>query len=284
MRSRKGALKQLLVPTSSSSGGEEDHTGHITEEEPEPLSPSARLFHQPQFNCCIIAIMGSAKKIDVEACKAGLEATLVRHPRFSSVQAVDDKGEPCKWVRTKVFLDDHIVIADVDPLPENPEKFVEDYIAGLSTRALDLSRPLWDVHVLNLRTAEAEATAVFRIHHSLGDGISLMSLVLACSRRSADPESPPTITVKRREAPWAWSGFLSVFRLLWNTAADVVSFLATSCFLKDTETPLKGSEGVEFRPKRFVHRTLSLDDMRIVKNAMDLVSKCVGLAHVDFND
>jgi len=34
---------------------------------------------------------------------------------------------------------------------------------------------------------------------------------------------------------------------------------------------MAASEGVEFRRKRFVHRTLSLDDVKFVKNAM----KCV---------
>lgn len=54
--------------------------------EEEPLSPAARLFHEPHFNCYIIAIMGSGKAIDVNLAKPGLEATILRHPRFSSVQ------------------------------------------------------------------------------------------------------------------------------------------------------------------------------------------------------
>jgi hypothetical protein len=53
---------------------------------------------------------------------------------------------------------------------------------------------------------------------------------------------------------------------------DVVCFVATAWFLRDQRTPfMAASEGVEFRRKRFVHRTLSLDDVKFVKNAM----KCV---------
>lgn len=61
--------------------------GEIMEaEDGEPVSPAARLFLQPRFNCHIVSVMGCGKRIDVDAIKAGLEVTLVRHPRFSSIQ------------------------------------------------------------------------------------------------------------------------------------------------------------------------------------------------------
>ncbi|VAH63244.1 unnamed protein product [Triticum turgidum subsp. durum] len=41
--------------------------------------------------------------------------------------------------------------------------------------------------------------------------------------------------------------------------------------LRDPPTLFKGAEGVEFRPKRFVNRTLSLDDVKYVKNTMNCV-------------
>lgn len=53
---------------------------------------------------------------------------------------------------------------------------------------------------------------------------------------------------------------------------DMVNFMATSAFLKDTKTPIKGVVGVEFHQKRIVHRTLSLDDIKIVKSTVGGVS------------
>ncbi|KFK30158.1 hypothetical protein AALP_AA7G224600 [Arabis alpina] len=51
----------------------------------------------------------------------------------------------------------------------------------------------------------------------------------------------------------------------------VVQFSASVWFLKDTETPLKQIDGfVENNPKRFYHRTVSLDDIRLIKNAMNM--------------
>lgn len=57
---------------------------------------------------------------------------------------------------------------------DSPDQFVEDYIYNLSKTTIDKSQPLWDLHLLNVKTSDAEAIGVFRIHHSLGDGTSLM--------------------------------------------------------------------------------------------------------------
>ena len=63
----------------SSGSGEE-----VPEEE--PLSPAARLFHEPNFNVYIIAIMGIKTRINPDVMKDKLVHTLLKHPRFSSLQ------------------------------------------------------------------------------------------------------------------------------------------------------------------------------------------------------
>lgn len=79
--SRQKALKAISLKRKHKDGYEEE----VAMEE-QPLSPAARLFHQPNFNCYIISIMGSKTKIDIELVKAGLQKTLLKHPRFSSIQ------------------------------------------------------------------------------------------------------------------------------------------------------------------------------------------------------
>ncbi|XP_058095927.1 wax ester synthase/diacylglycerol acyltransferase 5-like isoform X2 [Magnolia sinica] len=272
-RSRKTSLNRLLTTESLIKEGKGMANGKLTEEDEQPLSPAARLFHQPHFNCHIIAIIGCGKRFDVDVVKAGLEATLLRHPRFSSIHVIDEKKGEQKWVRTEVVLENHLVMPDLDPHMESPDQFVEDYVSDLTRTTLETTKPLWEIHLLNVKTAEADSTAVLRIHHSLGDGASLMSLVLACTRKTADPAAPPTIPDKR-VAGWKRSRSLpvlamlwAVFRMVWHTIVDVLLFLATAACLTDTRTPLKGTKGVEHQPKRVVHRNLSLDDMKAVKNA-----------------
>ncbi|KAA3458805.1 O-acyltransferase WSD1-like [Gossypium australe] len=250
---RKQALKPIDTTRRSSSSKREEKTG-----EEEPLSPSPRLFHDSNFNIYGIAIMGCKTRIYPDVFKANLSHTLLRHPRFSSLQVMDErnKGE-MKWVRTQVDLEKHVIVPKLDPNIDSPEKFLEDYIYNLSKTSINESQPLWDLHLLNLRTSESEAVGVFRIHHSLGDGTSLMSLLLACTRQMNDPLALPTV-------------FL-------NTVVDVFMFIATALFLKDTQNPLKGPPGAEFAPRRIVYRTVSLDDIKLVKNAMNTTINDVAL-------
>ncbi|WVZ99554.1 LOW QUALITY PROTEIN: hypothetical protein U9M48_044828 [Paspalum notatum var. saurae] len=263
----------------------------VVEEEEEagvPMSPAGRLFRETHFNCHIVAVIGLGKAVDIAAARAGLEATLVRHPRFSSVQVKDDvkKNSKPRWVRTTVNLDDHIIIPDLDPTATSakPDQAIEDYLSSLSTASMDHSRPLWELHILNFPTSEAASTVLLRMHHSLGDGISLLSLLIACTRSAADPARLPELPpAPRRGGPvhthprpplsagflplvlWVWFYVL----LVWHTLVDILGFIATALFLRDARTPfLAASEGVEFRRKRFVHRTLSLDDVKFIKNAV----------------
>nr|XP_043620308.1 wax ester synthase/diacylglycerol acyltransferase 11-like [Erigeron canadensis] len=303
LRWRKSALKPIQITKRDSTGDQQNgHSGddhHLTASgEEQPLSPAARLFHEPNFNVYIIAIMGSKNPINVRVPYEQLPHALLKHPRFSSLQVVDDaNGGIMKWVPTNVNLDNHIIIPTI---PQNlnlsfADKFLEDYVYNLSKTSIDPSKPMWDLHLLNLKTSQAEAIGIFRIHHSLGDGTSLMSLLLAQTRQISNPEAVPTIPTKKdvnsgwfsyisfgggRVGPWwyRWCvAFCMVCMLIWNTLVDVTYFMVTALFLKDTETPLKAPDGAEFNPRRFVYRTVSLDDMKLIKNAMNLTINDVAL-------
>ncbi|TYI19363.1 hypothetical protein ES332_A07G160000v1 [Gossypium tomentosum] len=245
---RKQDLKPIDTSRRSSSSKreekveeEENKNSQKTGEE-EPLSPSSRLFHESNFNIYVIAIMGCKTRIYPDVFKANLSHTSLRHPRFSSLQVMDErnKGE-MKWL---------------DPNIYSPENFFEDYIYNLSKTSIDKSQPLWDLHLLNLRTSESEAIGVFRVQNSLGDGTSLMSLLLACTRQMNDPLALPTVPIKKQEKKndhiWFWrttSMFWSSFRVFLNTMVDVFMFIATALFLKDTQNPLKGPSRAKFAQK-----------------------------------
>ncbi|XP_059637823.1 wax ester synthase/diacylglycerol acyltransferase 11-like [Cornus florida] len=231
----------------------------------------ARLFHEPGSNVYIISMLGSTTKIYPDVVKANLEHTLLMHPRFSSLQVVDkENGGEMKWVPVKVNLDNHVIVPELNPNMGPPDKIVEDYISNLSKTTIPKSRPLWDLHLLNIKTSDAEALGVFRIHHSIGDGMSLMSLLLACCVKASNPQALPTIPVMKSSTSNNSRGFWSVIQLVWNTIVGVLMFVATALFLKDTKTPLKGSRGVENNPRRFIHRTVGLEDVKLIKNAMNI--------------
>ncbi|KAK3165083.1 hypothetical protein QOZ80_1AG0028700 [Eleusine coracana subsp. coracana] len=257
-------------------------------EEEEPVSPAGRLFREPRFNCYIVCVMGLGAPVDLPAARVGLAATLARHPRFCSVQVCNELGKDAKpkWVRTTVNLDNHIIVPELDPAATSadPDKSLEDYVASLSTRPMDHSRPLWELHILDFPTSESAAAAALRMHHSLGDGVSLLSLFIACTRSATDPDTLPSLPAAGRRAGPLYAlprprgrgalaalalWVLSLLVLAWHTMVDVARFFATAVSLVgDERTVLKGAEGAEFRPRRFVNHTLSLDDIKYVKNAM----------------
>ncbi|KAJ0085050.1 hypothetical protein Patl1_07737 [Pistacia atlantica] len=234
--------------------------------ENQPLSPVARMFHEPDSNVYIIAIIGGKTKINPEVVKERLPHTLLRHPRFSSLQ---------------VNLDDHVIVPELDPNSiDSPDKFVEDYVSNLSKNRIKMSMPMWDLHLLNLKTSDAESVGVFRIHHSLGDGASLMSLFLASTQKVSNPEELPTLPLFKKvnfsnSSGGFWGKLIKlwlVMSLFWNTLVDVVMFLATAFkLLGDTKTPLKGTLGTGSNPRRIVHRSVCFDDIKLVRNAMGSV-------------
>ncbi|XP_010426427.1 PREDICTED: O-acyltransferase WSD1-like [Camelina sativa] len=261
-------------------------------EEEQPLSPTARLFHAREFNCYIISVIGLKKKIEPDVIIEGMKQTLIRHPRFSSklVNSWNNNREEQKWVRTNVVVEDHVIIPKIETQNienANADAFLESYLSDLTTIHLDTSKPLWEVHLLDLKTSDAENVVVFKIHHSVGDGMSMMSLVLACTRKTSDPNELPSLPYHNRlssgSSPlktssrcysrlfWPVMVLWSAVVLVWNTVCDALEFIATTLFLKDTETPIKGNFRLsKSKQMRLVHRTVSLDDIKLIKNAMNM--------------
>ncbi|XP_028547472.1 O-acyltransferase WSD1-like, partial [Dendrobium catenatum] len=184
----------------------------------------------------------------------------------------------------KVNLDEHIVLADPDPKavaaasdPTVGDLYVENYTAGLCSSQLDYSRPPWEVHILAIRTSEAACIAVLHLNHSIGDATSLLSLLHACTRRTSDPESLPSLPKIRRPPTivaasfgpfiflcWIWNFLIYV----WNTLVEVILFVSTTIYLKDSKILNMGKEGIKYRSRRIVHCTLCLDDIIDIKNTI----------------
>ncbi|KAI3694724.1 hypothetical protein L1987_77694 [Smallanthus sonchifolius] len=160
------------------------------EDHEQPLSPMARMFHEPDFNFYIICIIGFKTKLRPDVFKENMIHTILKNRRFSSLQVMDKENDSMKWIPTHVNIDDRVTIAELNPNIKLPDKFVENYISNISRSHIERTKPLWDFHILNIKTSEAEGTY--------------------------------------------------------------------------TKTPMKGSKGVERRARRFVVRSVRLDDIKLV--------------------
>nr|XP_043629732.1 wax ester synthase/diacylglycerol acyltransferase 7-like [Erigeron canadensis] len=236
----------------------------------QPLSPLSRVFHEPSINLHIVAIFGMKTLVNLEVFKADLVHVMDKNHRFSSLQVCKKNGSMI-WVPMKVNMDNHVVVPELDPNMESADKFVEDYISNLSRSNLDNSKPLWDLHILNTKTSHAHSTCIFRFHHSLGDGMSLMNLLLVGSRKASDPKALPTLPGDKRSSRLTRvTNLRSIFMVIWNSIVGLVMLLLTALFLEDTKTPLKSSSPVGYRPRRIVHISVSLVDIKTVKKAMNV--------------
>ena len=194
------------------------------------------------------------------------------------LQKKDDRGM-FRWKKIKVNTDDITFIVEFPPGEESYDACVDDYISKLALLPIDLSRPLWEIHILNYKTSKAAATMVIKFHHSLGDGISFMAALFSLARRVDNPDLPPTFpsapkrSIKSSRPGIALAKYFHrlwyMMLVLWYTLVDVmISALRTIGWLDDSQLPIRGPPGVEYMPVALSSYTLPLEDIKKIKNSI----------------
>jgi diacylglycerol O-acyltransferase / wax synthase len=114
-----------------------------------------------------------------------LRERLLRYPRFRQ-RVVHDTGGAC-WVHDAAFDLDHHVVEQ--PLPSRPgltnRAALQSMCGDLAMQPLSPSRPLWQFHLVP--GYEDGCAVVVRIHHSIGDGMALTSVMQAIADGGVDP-------------------------------------------------------------------------------------------------
>ncbi|MBA0854804.1 hypothetical protein Goshw_005301 [Gossypium schwendimanii] len=265
----------------------------------EPLSPAGRLFIDPKTDVVIHCIAISKNPIDLDVAKTALKSSvLVQHPRFCSLLVRDENGFE-HWRRTELDIDRHFIA--INNRLNKPGKFVGEhetqgfdddegdgdgdgdgdgeaavnqYVADLSVSSpLSMDKPLWELHLL-----KAHKCLVFRIHHALGDGFSLMSMLMAGSGKLDVPTVVPTAVPpiktegiksgKRRDWFWLLSLLWGVFKMVRYTLVFVLEFVVRSLFVCDPKTVISGGNGVELWPRKLATAKFLFEDMKEVKRAI----------------
>ncbi|KAG2332460.1 hypothetical protein Bca4012_017969 [Brassica carinata] len=232
----------------------------------EPLIPVSRLFVSPGFYGVIVFTLGFKTRCNSSAIVEGIKNTWIKLPRFSSKVVMDDKknGEAV-WVPVSVRVEDHVFVPEIDHSNITiPDQFIEDYTSNIANTPMDMSTPLWEFHVLNIKTSNAESLGIGKFHHSLGDGIKI-----------SDPNAlPTTATTRKQVGPnnnwWLVARFWFMIRVIFTTFIELFKSLLTLCYMRDTKTPLMGKPGDRNGPRKIIHRIISFDDVKFVKNTMKM--------------
>ncbi|KAH7833021.1 hypothetical protein Vadar_002422 [Vaccinium darrowii] len=245
--------------------------GNSKAERDEPLTPAGRLFLRPDFHQIIHIIMGFKNPIDTDAVKSEItNSVMIKLPRFSSLIVRNSSGGE-HWRKTQVDVDHHVIVIE-DPVSDasaGDEEAVNDYVADLSVSSpLSSDKPLWEVHLLT-----AHNCMVFRIHHALADGISLMSMLQECCRRADRPNDQRLSTTgsvinsslnKKNRMRELWKLVVGLFM----NVVFIMEIMLRAFWVKDRRTVVSGGAGVELWPRKLATAKFRFDDMKQVKKAV----------------
>ncbi|XP_050207949.1 wax ester synthase/diacylglycerol acyltransferase 4-like [Mercurialis annua] len=246
-----------------------------------PVSPTGYYFNSSVLNICVVGVLEF--ELPIDDSKA---ITLLQHlflpinPRFSSIM-IEEKNGKKQWKKVDVNLKNHIKTPTFPPKksPKYYEKCLDKYLSELSTQELPQTQPLWEIHVIKYPTTNSSGTVIFKIHHALGDGYSLMGALLSCLQRAENPNLPLTFpfvsTLPVNNIFNAGGGvnnngvFKSLPKILssiFNTVSDFSWSVVKSSFLEDDVTPIRsGDPGVESRPLSISTMSFSLKDIGIIR-------------------
>ncbi|CAI0549660.1 unnamed protein product [Linum tenue] len=244
-----------------------------------PVSPNGLYFNSSAVSLVILAVLETEQpiKIPPHQLVSFLDTYLLSlHPRFSSVIVTGRDGEK-RWKRVGVNLKDHIKTA-VFPQGKSPEYYegcFNDYLSEISAEQLPETQPLWEIHLVKYPTLNAAGNVIFKIHHAIGDGYSLMAALLSCFKRSDDPSLPLTLPSHRiRKLSSSDDGNVvgagkraAVSRVL----AAVLSTASDTRFLEDDLSPIRsGDPTVGLRPISAATMTFSLDEIKQIKSQLGM--------------
>lgn len=242
-------------------------------ERDEPVTPASRLFLRPELDQVINCVIGLTNSIDVDVIKSEIKNSLmIKHPRFRSLVVKDRHGRE-HWKKTQVDLDRHVIVLD-SPVGDTEEEAVNGYLADLALSSpLPADKPLWEAHLLT-----AHNCLIFRIHHSMGDGISLMSLLLAICRKADDVNelpstvSPDSLKEKKKQNKKGERKpervVLRLLKAVWFNLVFLVGFILRCLWVRDRSTTMSGGAGIELWPRKLATARFWIEDMKAVKKAI----------------
>lgn len=188
--------------------------------------------------------------------RALVEERLLEHRRFRQRVVEPALGRPAWELDPGFELDAHLHRLAVPAPGDQPA--LEALVSDLSSRPLERSKPLWQLHHVE-GLAGGGAALLCRLHHAMGDGVSLVRFLLGLTDEGAEL-SPPEVGVDAphptnlaERARVASAQALTLGRLLLLPA--------------DSPTALKGELGTQ---KHLAwSKPVSLERVRVVAHQHD---------------
>ncbi|XP_058739224.1 wax ester synthase/diacylglycerol acyltransferase 7-like isoform X2 [Vicia villosa] len=242
----------------------------------EPVSPVGQYFNSSSLCLYIIAVLEFEVPIDdLQALVLLKDVFLPISPRFSSIM-VQEKNEDKRWKKVDVNLKDHMKtpIFSKGKSLEFYDKNFHDYLSTIAIEPLPQGKPLWEIHIVNYPTKTSLGNIIFKLHHALGDGYSLMGALLSCLQRADNPSLPlsfPSLKPSKSESSNTsfWRKISCTMSSVFNTASDFGWSVLKSSFIDDDKTPIRsGGEGADFQPISISSIEFSIDHIKDIKSKL----------------
>ncbi len=175
----------------------------------EPLSSvDAAWLHMehPSNLMMVTGVLTFDEPLDFELLTRVVGDGLLRYPRFRQ-RVVEPRlplGSPRWELDTDFDVKAHIHRV---ALPgRGDQRALQDLVSDLMSTPLDFSKPLWQFHLVE---GYGEGCAVLmRLHHSIADGIALISVLLSLTDQ-AEPEAAPARSAPEPPHGWQRLGVMS---------------------------------------------------------------------------
>ncbi|XP_038886812.1 O-acyltransferase WSD1-like isoform X2 [Benincasa hispida] len=239
----------------------------------EPVSPTAQFFNTSALSISVIAVLEFEIPIDEAKIMSYAKDLIPLNPLFSSIMVNDINGER-KWKKVEVKVEEQILVAAPPSNLSNElyDAYFNEYITDLSVQELPQNKPLWEIHILNCPTSNAASNIILKFHHSLGDGYSVMGLLLSSMTRADNPSLPltfPSSKINSNQSRQIPSGVSQVLLSSINSVLDFGLSLIKSSVLEDELTPIRsGDDGVEFKPTSIWTMNFSLHQIKQIKSKL----------------
>jgi WS/DGAT/MGAT family acyltransferase len=110
---------------------------------------------------------------------------LLKYGRFRQKAVADAMG--AHWVADEAFdITRHVLPETLHRQPGESERHALQRLCGeLAMQPLDPARPLWQFHLID--DYEGGSAMIARVHHCIGDGIALISVMMSITDGGTDP-------------------------------------------------------------------------------------------------
>jgi len=125
---------------------------------------------------------------------------LLKYERFTQKVVPDAMG--ANWVMDDAFaVERHVLHQRLKPAAGQTEREALQALVGeLANTPLDPDHPLWQFHLID--GYEGGSALVARVHHCIGDGIALISVMMSITDGGMDPPKRKKREVEETEGDW----------------------------------------------------------------------------------